>query len=250
MDAYRDVGSRYMEDFDLMLREDQVENAVAALAQFEWHPLNRDDFSNATRRWRHSNELVHESGLQCDLHWRLLRRPYRPVSENPVWNAKREIVLRETPTFAPAIEHTLVHLMAHGMSWQRVPPIRWILDTHLLLKRHRPDWSLVLADARRRGVIPAVREALTVYTSLLPGEIPSDIIRRANQATVSPDQFLAYEQIAGPYHEAPLRVRWAIYKSSLAEAQTRERIPRGLRGAAAHFCRHWLTKVTTRFAGR
>lgn len=239
IEAYRDAGGRYMEDFDVMIQEEQVEQAVAVLDAEGWKPLSMEDFSARTRRWRHSSELVHESGRACDVHWRLMRRPNEPVSEAPVWEAKRSIRVRDEQTFAPSVEHMLVHLFVHGMSWQRVPPIRWILDTHLLLRCHTLDWHMVLADASRRGVTLPVAEALETYNRILPGIIPEDVRREAARLRPSWRQRLAYEQVARPYEEASWRVVWATYLTDWRQAQVLERVQPGGRGFLRHLLRYW-----------
>jgi hypothetical protein len=239
IDAYRDEGGRYMEDFDIMIREEEVERAVAVLAESGWKAVSPDDFSPRTRHWRHSNELVHASGLSCDVHWRLMRRPNEPSSEAPVWSAKRPILVRDEQAFTPAVEHMLVHLFVHGMSWQRVPPIRWILDTHLLLRRHTPDWRVVLADARRRGVALPVAEALETYNRFLPGVIPQEVRDEAARFRPTRQQRLAYEQVTRPYEEASLQVIWAIYLADWKQAQVLGRVQPGLRGLLRHLRLYW-----------
>ncbi|WP_157447518.1 nucleotidyltransferase family protein [Chthoniobacter flavus] len=245
-EAYQDIGGRYMEDFDIMLRDEHVEPAVAALAESGWKPARPEAFSVSARRWRHSEELTHLSGLSCDIHWRLLCRPNEPVDEEPVWASRRTILLRDRPALTLSPEHMLVHGLVHGLSWERVPAIRWILDTHLLLRRHTPDWPHVAAEAARRGVTLLVADAMAVYDEILPGEIPAEIRRELARHPVSGRQRRAYEQLTRPYESTSLRMAWDLYLSDWTRARALEEVPPGLRGFLQHLKTYW--RVTSIFA--
>ena len=239
VDVYRHIGGRYMEDFDIMLRSEHVERAVAALAESDWEPTRAGAFSESARRWRHSEEVFHPSGLSCDIHWRLLCRPNEPVDEEPVWSSHRTVSLRDRPALTLSPEHMLVHGLVHGFSWERVPGIRWVLDVHLLLRRHTPDWRLVVAEAVRRGVTLLIADAIAVYDEILPGEIPAEIRRELAQRPVSRKQRRAYEQLTRPYESASLRMTWDFYLSDWERARSLGEVPPGLRGFVRHLKTYW-----------
>ena len=242
VEAYKDIGGRYMEDFDIMLHEEDVERAVAALAEFGWEPTRTSAFSEPARRWRHSEEVRHVSGPSCDIHWRLLCRPNEPVDEEPLWASCRTILLRDRPVLTLSPEHMLVHGLVHGFSWERIPAIRWILDTHLLLRRHTPNWRHVVAEAARREVTLLVADAIAVYDEILPGEIPAQVRRDLVEQPVSDKQRRAREQLTGPYESASLRMVWDLYLSDWSRACFLKEVPRGLRGFLQHFKIYWRVR--------
>lgn len=236
VEVYGDEGGRYMEDFDIVVREDEVVQAVAALTAIGWQPRVPNEFSEQARGWRHSSELVNTDGLSCDLHWRLLRRPNAPVSEDPVWSAKRPLAIRDKASFTLSVEHAIVHLFVHGMSWHAVPPIRWILDAHLLLSRHTPDWVVVLGEARRRGVMLPVAEAMQTYDANLPGIIPQAVRDEACNFQPTRAQRVAHQMVTRPYESASWEVKLAVYLSDWRKAVAFGLVPHGLRGRARHLC--------------
>jgi hypothetical protein len=192
VEVYQDEGGRYLEDFDLLVHPEDVERAVHLLNALGWKSPLPDEVSTQKS---HAHGFSNAEGFSCDLHWHLLRRRYAPVEETLLWRAKRPIQLRDEPAFTLCVEHLLLHLCVHGMSWETVPPIRWILDVHLLLRHHVVNWETVLTEAQRRGVTLPLAEALVIYETVLPGEIPTFVQERLQALSPTDAQWLAYAQI-------------------------------------------------------
>lgn len=232
-DVYADEGGRYLEDFDLLVGPEQVPRAVAALNTLGWHALHPEELSLEAR---HAHGFYNAEGLSCDLHWHLLWRAHAAVNEAPLWATKRPLRVRDEPTFTLAAEHLLLHLCVHGMAWETVPPIRWLLDVHLLLQRHPVQWELVLAEARRRGVTLPLAEALSVYETSLPGELPTFLHEQLRLLPASEEQRLAYAQlVTEPTLRAVLRGLMTDWKA----AQRRGEVPVGCRSAVRFLCLRW-----------
>ncbi len=237
--GYDDIGERYMDDFDFMIRPADVERAVAVLETLGWKPVAPQSFSPGARRWRHSAELHQVDGLGCDIHWRLSRRPNAPVSEELLWSSRVPLSLREERAFTICAEHMLVHLFVHGISWQRVPAIRWILDAQLLCRRQPPDWQKVIAESRRRGVILPVKEAMGILEDVFPGSVPKANREQVAQIQPTRRQRLAHQQVTIPYEQATWWVKWSICREGLYRAMSDGTIRPGLRGAIQYLCMLW-----------
>jgi hypothetical protein len=254
IDIYRDEGARYMEDFDIMVRRQDLQRLVPVLAQLNWKPLTPGLSFLDILHLRHSDEFSQPGGLSCDVHWRLLRPPNKLVNEEPLWTAKRPIRIRDVAAYTLSVEHMLLHLFVHGMSWERVPPIRWILDVHLLLQRHQPDWDSLLREANRRGVTLPVAEAMAAYNDIAPGEIPEPIHLAAARLHPTRKQKLAYEQIARPYEQASWRVVLAVHIAHWKQARALGNISLSPRKTIRHLCSYWRVnspwKLPIEFARR
>ncbi len=232
-EVYADEGGRYLEDFDILVRSEQVPRAIAGLTALGWHSPHPEELSLDKC---HAHGFANAEGFSCDLHWRLLWRPHAPMDEAPLWEAKRPIQIRNEPTFTLSAEHLLLHLCIHGMAWETVPPIRWLLDVHLLLRRHRVQWELVLAEARRRGVTLPLAEALAVYEAILPGELPAFVHEQLRQLPASEAQQLAYAQlVTAPTFASVLGGLLADWK----EARREGRVASDCRGALRFLCLRW-----------
>ncbi|HMO54669.1 MAG TPA: hypothetical protein PJ994_09205, partial [Tepidiformaceae bacterium] len=78
----------------------------------------------------------------------------------------------------------LVHAIVHGSRWDPIPPLRWIADATLLLRRHTIRWDLVVSEAERRGVTLAVGAGLAFlrehFEAPIPEEPPRQLLERGH----------------------------------------------------------------------
>lgn len=244
IEEYQDEGGRYLEDFDLLIHPEDVPSAVYLLNALGWKTPFPDEVST---KKSHAQGFSNAEGFSCDLHWHLLWRPHAQVDETPLWQAKRPIQLRDEPTFTLSVEHLLLHLCVHGMSWQTVPPIRWILDVHLLLRHHVANWETVLAEARRRGVTLPLAEALVIYEEVLPGAIPTFVQEHLRQHPATDERRLAYAQIV-------MRPSVATVVGGLLadwrNAQFERRASPGCLGIIRFLCLRWRVASVWRLPGQ
>lgn len=241
---YQDEGGRYLEDFDILVHPEDVARAAYLLNALGWTTPYPDEVST---KKSHAHGFRNAEGFSCDLHWHLLWLPHAQVDETPLWLAKRPIQLRDEPTFTLSVEHLLLHLCVHGMSWETVPPIRWILDVHLLLRHHVAKWEAVLAEAQRRGVTLPLAEALAIYEAVLPGEIPALVHQQLRQLPPTDDQRLAYSEIVvEPAASKVLTVLLQDWKTAQRERQVQP----GWRGLFRFLCLRWHVPSVWRLPGQ
>ncbi len=236
IESYHDEGGRFMSDFDILVRDRDLRRAVASLASLGWQPHTPAALSDAAMHLRHSELFVHATAPFCDVHWCLLRPGFDSVTEAPLWAAKRTISIRDEEACVPSAEHMILHLFVHGMSWESIPPIRWILDVHLVLQRHAPNWQLILDEARRRGAMLPLAEAMALFDEILPGSIPSDALEYMARFRPTRKQRVAYGQIAKPYEAASWQVRWNVYAADYRQARGQGRLAPGFQGVIQHLC--------------
>jgi hypothetical protein len=136
-----------------------------------------------------------------------------------------------------------MHLCVHGMSWETVPPIRWILDVHLLLQAHRLDWERVVAEAHRRGVTLPLAEALAIYETVLQGEIPAWIRRELKWLDPTEEQRLAYAGIVTEPSTSTVFRGWVrVWRTAKDEGQVKP----GLSGMVRFLCLRWRVESVWR----
>ncbi|MEK0451806.1 MAG: hypothetical protein RL088_4074 [Verrucomicrobiota bacterium] len=236
LEAYQDEGGRYLSDFDLLIRAVEIQPAVAALARLKWKAQVPEVFCRRVFNLRHSEEFVDGSGLSCDLHWRLFRARHAPVPLEWIDDDARTLSFRCGAVRVPSVEHSLLLLCVHGMSWENVPPIRWILDFCLLLRRHAVDWDHFIQEAERFAVALPVSEALATFHEIEPEAVPDYVRERLARTRTHESRRVAYQKMVQPYASASLRMKWRWINEERQLAVALGQVPPGVRGLLRHLC--------------
>jgi Uncharacterised nucleotidyltransferase len=171
---YRDSGARPMEDVDILVRTEQAEAALDALAAAGWTPV-----TDAPRRVflavRHAEELARGDGARIDLHWNALWQPGR---DDAFWDASVDLELHGQRTRALCPSDELLHACVHGAAWNAVPPIRWVADALTVLAQAGDaiDWERLVAQARAREVTYTLAEALGYLAERFEAAVPAGAV--------------------------------------------------------------------------
>lgn len=188
-ELYEDEGGRYLEDFDLLVRPAQLSAAMEVMETECWKLPPGESLRLETE---HSQGFFNAEGLGCDLHWSLFRLYHAVPMDESIWNGRRKIAFRGATAAVLSVEHQILHLCVHSMAWEPVAPIRWVLDVHLLLKRHPVRWSFIEQEAQRWGLTLPLFEALTVLEGITPGSVPGNVLENLVSVPVSRDQKRLY----------------------------------------------------------
>jgi hypothetical protein len=198
---YDDPGQRPMDDADVLVPAGQAERAVACLVSAGWsatpsplqqigarsalarlgftvRPRRSADFSAVFRGVRHGHGFE-RPGAALDLHWRVSERAARPGIDDGVWARARPLTVAGAETLAMAPTDLLLHVVAHGVRWNPVPPLRWVADAAVLLRAPDAaiDWPVLVEEARARGSVLPVHAGLAYLKALLGAPVPDDVLR-------------------------------------------------------------------------
>lgn len=231
LQAYGDLCVRPMADLDLAVPHRQARQAVEALTEAGWEPLPTplkgsgdpltgegdeqraeqlawisrqrrvEDFSPLYFHVRHSHGFRHRDGLEVDLHWSIFQGQCDPERDDPLWEAAQSLAAINRIPQAPAspllrtpepAEHLLL-LLAHGTRWNRIPPIRWIVDAVMLL-RSTPelDWQRFHSRAQDRNLTLVGAELLTFLRDRFAPEIPLAVIEQLRSTARSSREHRLY----------------------------------------------------------
>src|SRR5262249_54024949 len=145
---------------DMLVSPGDVARARAVLADLGWLPLRT--IREADVMTRHSLDHRKPPHGALNLHWHLHHECSWPDADDGVW--QRALPFPGGPRgllmLCPADQ--LIQTCAHGLQWNPVHSAHWIADAALVIKRsgRALDWSVVIAESRRRRMALQVREAL------------------------------------------------------------------------------------------
>ena len=134
--------------------------------------------------------LRHPDGGGLDLHWKIFNLFTAPEEERPFWAAAEPLALRRiaTRTFC-ATDHFL-HACVHGVLWNHVPSLRWVVDAVLILRRDGEllDWPRFIALTGQNRLTLFAREALAFLAGEFAPDIPAGVLAQLRTQPVAPWQ--------------------------------------------------------------
>jgi hypothetical protein len=163
--SYGDLGLRYMADIDILVPTADRRRAIAALGACGFVPVDGfspdavDVLMPATTP---SYGFRDRAGLSVDLHWNVLHQSRQPDADAAFWAAARRLEFRGLPIRVLEPSDQLLHVLAHGVRWNAMAPLRWVLDAALVIAGTPggPDWDRLAEQARLRRLAVPIHRAL------------------------------------------------------------------------------------------
>ena len=180
--CYGDPGLRSMEDFDVLIHTENAWNTVQFLINEGWQaPFIK---SRLDQRWlasHHSLNFIGPDDTRLDLHWHIFPERVEDGADAGFW--ENAVPLEVGDAEALALDWTDEFLTAcvHGIRWERVPPIRWIVDAHAIMNAAGTiNWNRLYDRAAGLRFLLPLRVALNLLRHEFSLPVPDDVIRRLN----------------------------------------------------------------------
>ena len=182
---YRDPGLRPMDDVDILVPTRQWRAAVDAVFELGWRP--RAPVTPRHVEASHGMDFGNAEAHRMDLHWHLLPESCWPGADDEFWGHASTTSLHGVPVSILDPTDQLFHTCAHGVKWEPVPSLRWIVDAAMILKDPSVtiDWDRLLRLTDRHRVVPSLRDALTYLETELGLPVPAAVRTALSAAPVS-----------------------------------------------------------------
>ena len=204
---YDNPALRPMSDIDIMVPEHRAMEAFAALSGSGW-----SEPAAAHWGWRrqammviaHAAALRHDRYGELDLHWRLSPESGGAASGAIFWRHAISFEFAGTRMLRLDPAHMLLHIVTHGLRPNQLPPLRWVADAAMVLRRDGAslDWQRLFGLARDLHVGHRLQSGLAYLRDEIGIELPAqatsaevqpswierteDWIRRAEMSSTSP----------------------------------------------------------------
>lgn len=185
---------RTMNDFDLLIKAEQLQAALGVLARCGWTPSHEGPqrqprFMPDYVRYWHSHGFTDREGRHLDLHWHVLHQCCNASADDAFWEASLPVTWQgvTTRTLGPADQ--LLHLFVHGLYGQRsegVAVLRWVPDAVAVIRHHARgeataegdgvDWERLTRQAQARRLIMPVRAAVEYLTGFGVVRVPESTV--------------------------------------------------------------------------
>jgi len=174
---YKDWALRPMSDFDLLVPQGDALKAVDLLCRSGWKPAaSMPDESDLLIR--HANHLFDDSGVEFDLHWRIMPESGCNEADNKFIGSAMAIDFNGNSVSVLSHTDQLFHVLVHGARWNYVAPLRWVPDSMMILREAGLiiDWHRLLNEARHRCLVMPLKKTLIYLNEVFAAPIPADII--------------------------------------------------------------------------
>lgn len=230
---YERPGLRPMADIDLAVEPAQAKAAMRLLVAGGWQPVQPDlparaDYLIAAR---HAAVFRGRSGVELDLHWHLLHESTTAGTGRRFRDAAVPIDVGGVPALRLGPTHMLMHVTIHGMRQDFIPPLRWIPDSLMILRRDGPriDWDELLAFARAARLSARLALALDFLEETFAPGIPPEVLATARRGRPTIVEQLEHARVIGRAdgRRGPLaQPRYLLARAiRIAQSEERGRLP-------------------------
>jgi hypothetical protein len=184
---YGDIALREYHDLDLLVREQDVVEAVTLMENRRFEQHNLPPWFHCSPEKQAHLKRVEEIPFRApdgsyfvDLHWTLGNEYWRPFSPEfeSLWYRTETIALPQGNVPGLCSEDLFLALCSHGTK-HRWRVLKWLVDIEQLLRKSAGmDWSRVEKMIQRRpGAAECARLAVFLAAELLDAGIPDDVRR-------------------------------------------------------------------------
>jgi hypothetical protein len=226
---YRDFGLRPMQDFDLLVPEDKVLEALEVLRLKGWSPKylkfrTVKKFNPTFLSVYPSMCLTDPKDAECDLHWRV------DGLEEDLWKFAEPFDWNGLPLFLPSPTEQLLHVCIHGTEFNLNSSIRWVGDAlMLLIKNSAIDWERLIDISRRGNFALPMKETLAYLRGEFNAPIPLEVLSALRDLPITAETAAYYEKKWKPERSRSAWENWVYNISFLWRHHSQLYITRRIR---------------------
>lgn len=186
---YNNIALREMNDLDIMVRRDQLADAVGRVMAAGYRGLYEISVDADVRLSHHVTRLINGvTGLE--LHWNICP-PHGPTTIDPevLWQRARPVRLDRVETLVLPAEDLVLHLCFHASFHHGFEfGLRPAVDLAHAIGTSQPsvDWDAAIRTAEERHWSRGVAVALQLARELAGADVPEDVIRRMAPTGIDP----------------------------------------------------------------
>jgi hypothetical protein len=175
---------RPMDDIDFIVHRQYAQRTIDLMLSLGWktrfdYPANLDLI--------HAYSFHNGRGQSIDLHWYTLDTDLTSNNLEGYWQRSFPANLEGIPTRVMGATDQLIHTLVHGIRWSRFPPIRWVVDSSMLIEKSKTgvDWDhLVNLTEKLRAGLP-VSQGLEYLKKEFQIAIPNHVLQSLSRIPTS-----------------------------------------------------------------
>lgn len=167
---------RPMADLDVVVPHGKAAQAIKLLEKAGWA---RGSYARDEHLvFHHAMQFFWPAGGELDLHWHVLTECRSPAADEHFWRNSEPLTVKGVKTRQLGHTDMFLHTVIHGVRWNPEPPIRWIADAAMILRRtdREIEWDEILAFADRERLNCRLRLGLTYLAEHIGLPIPAYVL--------------------------------------------------------------------------
>jgi hypothetical protein len=176
---YEDAGVRPMSDADFLIHEKDVERTLKYFKKQGWQERN-GSWLDKPAKHIHSLDLISPDKYEIDIHWRAYYQCSWDGADDSLWEQTEDALFKGTTIKILNPTQQILHNCAHGVRWNAISSIRWIVDVMKVLEKRTEsiDWELLISEAVARNLTLTMFHALSFLKKEFHADIPGDVLSR------------------------------------------------------------------------
>ncbi|MBA2568155.1 MAG: nucleotidyltransferase family protein [Actinobacteria bacterium] len=183
---YGEVGERTVSDFELLVREVDLERALRAVG---W---NGGPVPDRVARARSAVRVGGQEHRAFGLYWRFLPE-FPAAGDDDIWRAAGQTALEGIEGLALDPADELLATCTGGARTALWANVQWVADAVVIIRSGRLDWERLERTARVRRATLRMREALGYVGDLLQAPVPEEVLRALVAVPATPRDRVAHK---------------------------------------------------------
>ncbi len=185
---YQDLGLRSMQDFDILVPIRHRREAINLLRTNGFYPviLSKSRLSESFLNIQHSWGFINPAKQNVDLHWHTMYECLTLEANDFFWNGADDLVVFGIKTKTLNASDQIIHICAHGISGNVVPPVRWIADAIMIIDKSGDtiDWDRIVYVAQKYSLNLILYKSLTYLYETFYRNIPVAFLDKLSRLPV------------------------------------------------------------------
>lgn len=202
---YKNHGLRPMGDIDLLVHINKASEAIDFLMKSGW--ISELESPESQIAVSHGIAFTNPATDQAiDLHWHVIHECRQPNADDKFWEGAVALKINEVTTCALSPADQLLHIFAHGIKWNPVPPFRWIADAMTVVRSSHSviEWNRLITLAKEHRLVLPVRDALDYLGDKLDAPLPLYVLQTLKNIPTSRIERMEYKYKTENYLQKPL----------------------------------------------
>lgn len=214
---YEDTGIRPMSDADFLVRVEDVERTLKYFKEQGWLEKNGSWLDKPVKHI-HSLDLISPDHYEMDIHWRAFYQCSWDGADEELWKQTEEVTFKGSKIQILNPTQQILHNCAHGVCWNAISSIRWIVDvlTVLKIRDDAVDWETLVSETASRNLGLTMFYALKYLKNEFGAPVPEEVLSHLDRLPKDSQEIRFFRVLTSPPNlQNRVYKKWLVHSYSM-----------------------------------